>query len=115
MSLATEAFEADHDGTLILHAVSAWGRRYTQRCPQPVYEAVAREIEEAGPGGVDGDALCAALGFKHTPVAVALRFLVSRGVAERFGRRRTRATEDAAHLDAMIELEALKGVPDEAL
>ena len=99
------------DGHLVMRAVArSTGRPYRHACPAASFEAVAHELDAAGPGGLTREVLRRRTGLPWSRIRVALLFLDERTVLNRRGRRGgvyVPATP-AVHLDAMTEYHALR-------
>lgn len=96
------------DGALIRFCPSRTkGGSYRHVCQAETYELVAHAADELASGGFTLEEIAAHIGRPHTQVAVALAFLKERGCVHTV-RRRNFPTSDCTHLDAMIEIHALR-------
>ena len=98
-------------GDLVMRVLPRFGPRrlpYRHVCTLAALEAVVHAIDEAGRSGIDRRGLTAGSGARHTQVAVAMAFLVERGIVEEFGPRLALLRSGGgAHMDAMTEYWAL--------
>ena len=98
-------------GELVMRVTPRSGRvrePYRHVCPLTALEAVAIAIDEAGEAGIDRRGILAAGGANHTQVAVAMAFIVERGIADEEGPRGCiLKSAGAAHLDTITEFWAL--------
>jgi len=104
------------DGHLVMDALARTGRRYRHTCPLESFEAVARELDAAGPRGLTRADLHERTGIAWTRIQVALLFLDERSIVAHAGRRgRIYTPATAAVLeDAMTEYHALLEKPADA-
>ncbi len=104
-----ESFAVE-DGFLVRRVVPKRGAPYEHRCPLGAYESVAHAIDEMAGEPFTGDDIQRATDLPFTQVFTALGFLKERGcIVPAHGRRHKAAPGNAGvHLDAMIEVHALR-------
>lgn len=98
------------DGHLVMDALARTGKRYRHTCPLESYEAVAREVDAAGPQGLTRTDLHERTGIPWTRIQVALLFFDERSIVDRSGRRGRLfiPASTAVFEDAMTEYHALR-------
>lgn len=96
-------------GNLTRRVTPVSGDPYTHRCPLDSYEEVAFTIDEIGEP-ITIDRIRDHSGLPYTRVAVALAFMHERGciVGTHGSRRVAPGNRNGVHLDAMLEVSALR-------
>lgn len=98
------------DGHLVMQAVARnTGKPYRHSCPLASFEAVAREIDGAGPAGITREGLHDKTAIPWTRINVAVLFLYERSIVERAGKRGRLYIPGSTTVfeDAMTEYHAL--------
>ncbi|MCL4743320.1 MAG: hypothetical protein KJZ54_14080 [Phycisphaerales bacterium] len=119
MNERTESFAVE-DGFLVRRVTPKRGAPYEHRCTLDAYGAVAHAVDDAAGAPFTGEMLRDRIDAPWSQVFAAFAFLKDRGcVVHTHGRRHKAAPGNAdggVHLDAMIEVHALreKGPADPA-
>jgi len=101
-----ESFRVDTGGNLVRAVVPRRGGPYEHRCTRWAFERVCHRFDEHGEGDTV-ETIAEATEIPVTQTAVALAFLLERGIVTTERRRNYPATGDV-HLDAMTEYHALR-------